>query len=300
MTDEQYPYDEDLERETLRPLIARWFVEASGMRPTTRIHYRYTLWTLSEIHGARDLRSLGSSIERFIASRQDSAPSYQRSAYVVSRSFCTWLRRTGKIKVNPTDDIPAPKKPHAVPRALSTEDVATLFASLPDQRARTVISLMVQEGLRCLEVAGLEWSDIDLVHRTMILRGKGGHERLIPITDATLAELNKLQRDGNRRRGGGPVIRSVRGGKLASTTISDYVSRWMKAAGIWGDQWDGTSAHALRHTAASDVYRTTRDPVLVQAMLGHQNLDTTRIYLRHANLDDMAAGMAGRSYEAQP
>lgn len=63
-----------------------------------------------------------------------------------------------------------------------------------------------------------------------------------------------------------------------------------------GARFDGVSAHALRHTAASDVLERSGSIVVVQELLGHADLNTTRVYLRGASLEEMRHAMNGRDY----
>jgi site-specific recombinase XerC len=74
------------------------------------------------------------------------------------------------------------------------------------------------------------------------------------------------------------------------------VAEWMRAAGVKRRPYDGNSAHALRHTAASDVLEVSGDLRAVQAMLGHSQLQTTSIYLRRAELGRLRDAMTGRPY----
>ena len=67
-------------------------------------------------------------------------------------------------------------------------------------------------------------------------------------------------------------------------------------AGLKKANYDGRSAHALRHTAASDVLDRCKNVRTVQAMLGHASIATTQIYLRRANLDQLREAMSGRDY----
>jgi integrase len=83
---------------------------------------------------------------------------------------------------------------------------------------------------------------------------------------------------------------------LAPDTISGMVSEWMRAAGVKSWARDGVSAHALRHTCASDVLEHSKDLRAVQDMLGHRHLQTTSVYLRRANLDRLREAMGGRRY----
>lgn len=97
----------------------------------------------------------------------------------------------------------------------------------------------------------------------------------------------------------GPLIRSHDGSTgLNRKTISDYVGRWIRSAGIKGGKYDGRAAHALRRTAASDVMDKVGDVRIVQAMLGHVKIETTAVYLRPVPLDQMREAMEGRNYAA--
>ena len=70
----------------------------------------------------------------------------------------------------------------------------------------------------------------------------------------------------------------------------------MAAAGLKNRPRDGVSAHALRHTAASDVMDRCHELRTVQAMLGHASIAATEIYLRRANLGQLREAMEGRDY----
>jgi integrase/recombinase XerC len=159
--------------------------------------------------------------------------------------------------------------------------------------------LMLGCGLRAAEVATLELADWDQDGQTLFVRGKGGHERMVPVPDEVAVHLDKYLTD--RGRHAGILIgaqRPPRGKALNPSAVVKLVSAWMAKAGIKAGPYDGRSGHALRHTCASDVYELSKDLRTVQEMLGHQHLATTAIYLRHSNLDRMRAAMAGRDYGA--
>lgn len=89
---------------------------------------------------------------------------------------------------------------------------------------------------------------------------------------------------------------AVLGTRLDRHNLSALLTKLMVDAGIKGAGRDGISAHALRHTAASDALDRCHDVRTIQAMLGHSSLATTQIYLRRANLDQMREAMGGRYY----
>ena len=99
---------------------------------------------------------------------------------------------------------------------------------------------------------------------------------------------------------GGPLIRSQLhpAQHLAPATLSQYLRRWMRDAGVKARALDGRSAHGLRRTALSDVMDRSGDIRVVQEMAGHRDLDTTaRHYLRRVPLDRLREAMEGRTYD---
>ena len=161
--------------------------------------------------------------------------------------------------------------------------MARLRLVLPDLRAQVIVELMFAMGLRCVEVARLAGRDYDPVASTMIVSGKAGEERRLPVP-ATAAGLLAEWQAG---RPGGPLV------GLGSRRISVLVSRWMAAAGIKGGPYDGVSAHALRHTFASNTLDRCGNVYTVQAALGHASLTTTQRYLRPTTMAELRAAMAG-------
>ena len=266
---------------------------------TTRTakNLRYCLDGFDESFGNRPLSQLTPrAVERWLESIGHLAPSTRRNHLSAVRGFCAWLVERGVIKTNPADKVPPIRQPRSVPRAMQRSDVARLLAVLPDMRAQVIVALMVGCGLRCVEVARLAVTDYDPAASTIEVTGKGLHERVVPVPSEVSTVLDRYLATVGVMSG--PLIRStrVRSQGLAAETISLYVSRWMAEAGVKVGQWDGRSAHALRHTAASDVLDVCGDLRVVQAMLGHTHLSSTAIYLRRAKLDQLRTAMEGRDY----
>ena len=264
----------------------------------TAKNVRSSLDSLTVSFGNRPLGQLGPrAIERWLETTGHLAPSTRRNHLTAARGFCRWLVDRDLIASDPTEKIARIRQPRSVPRAMTVPDVATLYHAVPDLRARAIIALMVGCGLRCVEVSRLQVTDWDRDGATITVTGKGMHERVLPVPSETTTVLDRyLSSIGGFVSG--PLIRSsrIRGAGLSEATISTYVSRWMGAAGLKVGRWDGRSAHALRHTAASDVLDACGDLRVVQEMLGHVHLSTTSIYLRRAQLSQMRDAMEGRSY----
>ena len=175
-----------------------------------------------------------------------------------------------------------PRQPDRLPRALDADQVAHVLSACPDARAVAVVWLCVGLGLRCCEVARARVEDWHRRDNILLVHGKGDRERELPVTAEVAAALDDYLAEWPATVG--PLVRSYAQPwrPLGADTVSIYVGRWMRAAGVKRAAWDGVSAHALRHTAASDVLDVCGDLRAVREMLGHRHLATTSIYLRHA------------------
>jgi integrase/recombinase XerC len=238
-------------------------------------------------------------IARWLESMERLSPSTRAGRLSAVRGFCEWLVIEGKMATDPTLGYKVKRPKSEVPRALAHEDVSTLLAHAPDARCRLMILLMVQEGLRCLEVAGLMAHDLDLRRRTVAVRGKGGQGRItrvVPLSDET---MRALQGYLPVVLGPGKLIRSQVDptAGVTSQTVSRIVGDTFKASGVKFAPRDGRSAHALRHTAATDMIDGGAEMRSVQRVLGHSSLAMTEHYTAGAVVD-LVGTVAGRTYAA--
>lgn len=233
--------------------------------------------------------------------RQRVTPATLRRKQTVVRGFLDWLVDTDQIDRNPMAGLKPPRQPQAIPRALKVSQVRHLIQGLPDARARLIVSLMVQEGLRCAEVAGLQLGAIDFTEKLALVTGKGGHQRVLPVSEETWTALGAWLEELPGDRTAGPLIRSLSTSRLPGQPItpgylSNLVAEWFAAAGIKKGRWDGNSGHALRHTCATDLVKRGAHIRDVQAALGHRSIVTTQRYLAWASAGELRVVMAGRSY----
>ena len=287
---------------TLTPLIARYLAGRRGLPgfcSGTERHYSQALRTLDASFGRRSLAHLTPrAIERWLASTEHLSDGTRRLYRQDVRHFCQWLVREKSIGANPVDDVPKVRKPTRVPRALSAQQVSALLAVAPDARGTAILHLMVDLGLRCCEVASARMVAYDPAAAELVVKGKGGNERKLPVLGPTTAALDRYF--ATRRSLGGALISShaMPGAHLSPLYVSTLVARWAKNAGIKTHRFDGVGAHALRHTAASDVLAHCGDLQAVKEMLGHQSLDSTLIYLRSVAASRLREAMGGRLYDA--
>jgi integrase/recombinase XerC len=236
-------------------------------------------------------------IERWIE-HMNVAPATVRLRIGTLRNFFQWAVVNGYLTADPTLGLRAPRLPRRLPRAVPPKDIAVLLECCPDTRAELMVLLMCQEGLRAIEISRLEEGDVDFDHHLIRVRGKGGHERILPVSDETWSALVDYLSEFPTTAG--PLIRSYRVGRdgkgapILAPRVSAIVGCAMQAAGI------GRSPHRLRHTMATDMFHGGANVREVQAALGHVSLATTQVYLPLMNGAELRKLMAGRQYRAVP
>lgn len=284
--------------DTVDILASHWIrhrVRSGLIKPRTGRYQRGELDYFIAAHGTNlAMRADRKIFARWLENIGHLSPNSRRVHVSTVRSFVRWASAEGHLPARALTLIPKVRGARAVPRALNADQAHRLVHSLALPKQRVIVGLMLWCGLRCAEVADLSTEDINEREATMLVKGKGGHERMVCIP-AEFAPILTTWLDV-RRRVPGPLILSRFGGRYDPNTISTLVSRWMRTSGVKVAARDGRSAHALRHTAASDVLDQGAHITTVQAMLGHQHLATTAVYLRRARLEDLRKAMGGRDY----
>lgn len=284
----------------VRTLTERYIVERYRRREigkSTARNMRTTLGQFAKCCGDRPTNRISKrEVERWLEDcGATMAASTRRGRFMMIATFCDWLVDQKLVRRNPTFGMTRPKQPRTVPRAIRPEGVGDVLAQCPDTRARLIASLMVQEGLRCMEVSGLQVADVDTREKTVRVVGKFGHERIVPLTDETSEQLAAYLNEYPASVG--PLVRSYQypDRALTAMTLGNIMRSAMYAAGVKKRPLDRVSAHALRHTAATDMLRNGAHVRDVQNILGHMHLQTTEIYLP-AVVGDLREAIGGRRY----
>jgi integrase/recombinase XerD len=301
---------------TLLPYV-RQYVHQRTVRgdysKTTAKNVTNTLTRFAISYGKKNLNRLSpAAVDQFLDEMGDVSRGTKRLWMSQLKLFLQWMVDTKNISKHPMKGMKPPRRVKEVPVTLTEREVARLLDVCgTDQRKRVMVWLMVGLGARCCEVSNLLVDHYDGEGRTILLNGKGGHQRILPVPAEVARQIDAYLREVGRVSGA-PMIRARGGGApgrrgapsttrgLAPQTVSWYMRLMFDEADIKVRAHDGKSAHALRRTAASDVLERTNDLLAVQRMLGHAKLETTAAYLRAKPDDVLRAAMEGRTYSPPP
>ncbi|MFQ5527397.1 MAG: site-specific tyrosine recombinase XerD [Thermoanaerobaculia bacterium] len=257
-----------------------------GLAGNTVAAYRRDLEALLAFLMARGRSLLDATVEDLSSHvrelrRRDLAPSTIRRSVTSMRGLFGNLVETGERAENPAVNLVAPKLWRALPRVLGESDVEALLAA-PDTsvplglRDRAMIELLYASGLRVSELVGLQLGQLRLDLGFLIVLGKGGRERMVPLGES--AEEWVARYLGDARPG-------LVDGRHETLFVNRY-GRPLTRQGFWKLlRAYGTQAgiaelhpHLLRHSFATHLLEHGADLRSVQAMLGHADISTTQIY----------------------
>ncbi len=234
--------------------------------------------------GPRDVdRTMLRRYVAHLATRRYAKRSIARKVAAVRRYFA-WAARSGHVEGDPSSGLSAPRDDGRLPRVLRTDELTTLLddppaavaGDHPSIRARddAVLELLYGSGLRIGELCALGPDDLDLARGRATVWGKGGKQRVVPLSDPAIVAL-RAWCDGPRRAlvadgaDAGALFVNRRGRRLTPRDARRLLDRRAAAP---------THPHALRHTFATHLLDGGADLRAVQELLGHADLSTTQRY----------------------
>ena len=199
------------------------------------------------------------------------------------RRFFAFLADEGHRADDPGKALPRPGTARTLPKVLSHADIDRLFAAIAERAARdpldpndlrlsALFELLYGSGLRATELVSLPRNAVHPDRPFLILRGKGGRERLVPISDRARAAVALW-----RTHVGADRLWLFPSGKghLSRIRLYQLVKALAAEAGIPPDR---VSPHVLRHAFATHLLAGGADLRALQSMLGHADIATTEIY----------------------
>lgn len=260
------------------------YLAARGLRQATLEAYATDLQDFEAFLGQRDatlarpeglVRDLVLAYVADLHRRRLAKTTVARRLSALRAVFRFWLRH-GVLVQDPARGIRNPKQPRRRPRALNVDEtIAILEAVEVDSspqalRDAALLELLYGSGLRVSEAVGLQVPQVDLVQGMVRVTGKGGKDRLVPLSDASRRRLAVLV--AGRRRG--PVFVHEDGAPLTRTQAYRIVRAAAQRAGVLKP----VSPHSLRHAFATHLLISGADVRGVQELLGHARISTTQRY----------------------
>lgn len=258
--------------------------------------YRHDLQFLIE-YGEKNDKSLLEmkleDLENFSASLHDKKIVARSQARILSgvRSFYRFLVLDGYIKDDPTELLPSPQIGQHLPEYLSVEEVDALEGAIDlskweGQRNKAIIETLFSCGLRVSELVNLKKSNVFEEEKFIRVLGKGSKERLVPISDKALKEINLWYIDRNlmniKPGEEDYVFLNRRGAHLTRNMILIMIKQTAQDAGIKKT----ISPHTLRHSFATALLKGGADLRVIQDLLGHEDIGTTEVYT-HIETSDL-------------
>ena len=294
-------------------------------RPNTRLAVAFDLKVFFSVVGKTPVRVTSADVMAFIRSQRSDGANVVRidgSTGLSSRTirrrlssvsgFYAYLLARGATSVvrNPVPQGLATRREReryrqrplvravtTLPRVLSPAEVNALVGALRTERDRAMVDAMVLGGLRRCEVLGLRLEDVRLGERRLFVAdGKGGRQRLIPISGRFFSSLARYL-DGERPPEAATdrvfvVLKGRRRGQPLSAPGLDEIMRGARGrAGL-----SHGTCHELRHTCLTRLREAGMSLEALQAQAGHASIETTRIYLHLA--DDWLAAEYRKAADA--
>jgi integrase/recombinase XerD len=209
-------------------------------------------------------------------------------ALIAVRGLHKFATAEGVTTIDVARAVKPPTPGRRLPKSLSLDEVVALLEGAGGEdasdgpltlRNRALLELLYSTGARISEAVGLDVDDIDTQARSVLLRGKGGKQRLVPVGRPAVAALDAYLVRGRpdlarRGRGTPAIFLNARGGRLSRQSAWQVLQDAAERAGISS----AVSPHTLRHSFATHLLDGGADVRVVQELLGHASVTTTQIY----------------------
>lgn len=274
-------------------IIAAWRAHLTDARRRSKHTVRAYVKAAERLVRARDLASWESvaaieahDLRAHLAARRVDGLANSSAARELSalKAFIAFARSEAGDPDPSAPRVRGPRIKKGLPRPV-TPDEAINLADLVDgaasddwigTRDRAVLLLMYGSGLRIAEALSLRGSDVPL-DETLMVTGKGGKQRLVPILpitrEAVAAYVDCLPYPLAPKE---PLFRGAKGGPLSQGMVQKAMARARKALGLP----DTATPHALRHSFATHLLSAGADLRSLQELLGHASLGSTQIYTK--------------------
>ena len=190
------------------------------------------------------------------------------------------------LPIDVAASVPVPAHGASIPKAMSVDDVVRLIDACPNGdgagplqlRDRALVEMLYSTGARITELLDLDVDDWDAENQWVLVRGKGGKERIVPLGTPALRALEQYQvrgREALNKKGSPALFLNRSGARMGRQSGFKVVSEAAERAGV-----GPVSPHTLRHSFATHLLEGGADVRVVQELLGHASVATTQIYTK--------------------
>lgn len=226
------------------------------------------------------------NLHTFLAMLSDMGIAPRSLARVIAgvRSFYRYMRLEGYMEDDPTALLEPPRMGRSLPDVLSTEEIDAMIAAIPEGKSeslrnRAIIETLYGSGLRVSELVDARLSHLDLDEGLLLVEGKGSKQRVVPMSHVSMElirEYMKQRAELDVKPDSADVIFLNRRGRRLTRVMVFYIIRDLAAlAGIERK----VSPHTLRHSFATHLLEGGASLSSIRAMLGHESISTTEIYV---------------------
>ena len=259
----------------------------------TKISYENELRKyMCYLEDKRNINSVGKittdDITKYLSDLKESKLDSRSIAHSITviRNFHKYLLKIETVKSDVTVNIELPKIRKSLPQTLSIEEVDRLLdielVTPFDYRNKAMLELLYGTGLRISELISLTLNDIDITNCTLRCMGKGSKERIIPINEYIIEYLQmylevrpKLEKKEKYKE----VFLNNHGKPITRQGFFKILKKLLLEKGLNTN----VSPHTLRHSFATHLLENGADLRMIQEMLGHSDIATTRIYTHISN-----------------
>ena len=248
-----------------------------GISPQTIKNYKYILQLFANRFTKSVTKITTDDIRGYIthlSATRDLKESSLQTHINTLKAFFSWLHIEEKIKKNPMLKIRSMKMDRKNARhALSSEELERLRNACKSYREKALVEFLVSTGCRLSEVTGINVEDLNFADRTVTVIGKGDKERVVYFSIRARLMVQEYLKE---RKGGTGLFASSKSpyNSLKQRAIQRIIHNIGKRAELSTD----VHPHLLRHTFATHALNSGMDVVVIQRLLGHEDIATTQIY----------------------
>ncbi len=227
----------------------------------------------------------------YLMDEQKMAASSVNRRLSAMRSFYKYLRRVGRVSINPMEKVVAPKKKRPLPYYVRESEMDRLLELTAEDRSfkgirdRLVLMMFYETGIRRAELLGMTDASVDLVTKQIKVTGKRNKQRIIPFGEELENEIKAYQMAREETLGQRTfpaLFVTEKGTAMNEKQVSKIVKENLSKVTTIKKR----SPHVLRHSFATAMLNNKADLTSIQKLLGHESVATTEIYT-HVSFEEL-------------